>query len=310
MGSSETTCGRTAVVFDLWGTLIPFPHTAWDKVLAQTASALGAGLEEFLAAWHADYANRAVGDLESSLRRVCQQAGVIVNSARIRTVLGIRRAALSDIFVPRPDAAPTLRQLRARGYRTGLITNCTSEIPQLWLSSPLSPLINATVFSCAEGLRKPDLAIYELAASRLGVDSDDCVFVGDGADEELDGASVAGMHAILLRAGDTHPPEGWKGPVIQRLSDVITLLPEQPVPSACQLGTTTARDMEPGLQHPFRLRPSGRLRQQAPPRATRPSLPRPDRAGRGRQVSTTWFASRLPGRARGSAGLRAHAAGA
>jgi putative hydrolase of the HAD superfamily len=234
MGSDEISCGHTAVVFDLWGTLIPFPHAAWDKVLAQTASALGAGHEEFLTAWHADYAKRAVGDLESSLRRVCQQAGVIVDNARIRSVLGIRRASLSEMFVPRPDAAPTLRQLRARGIRTGLVTNCTSEIPQLWLSSPLSPLMDATVFSCAEGLRKPDLAIYELAASRLGVDTSNCVFVGDGADEELDGASAAGMHAILLRTGDTHPPEAWDGPVIQRLSDVIALLPEQPVPPACR----------------------------------------------------------------------------
>ena len=230
MGSDEAGRERTAVVFDLWGTLVPFPHSAWDKVLAQIASELDADLGEFLAAWHADYANRAVGDLESSLRRVCRQAGVLPHGARIRSALEIRRAALTDMFVPRPDARPTLRQLRARGYRVGLLTNCTSEIPELWLRSPLSPLVNATVFSCREGLRKPDLAIYELAASRLGVEGNDCVFVGDGADSELDGASAAGMRAVLLRTDDTHPPEAWTGPAIQRLSDVIVLLPGHSAP--------------------------------------------------------------------------------
>ena len=90
--------------------------------------------------------------------------------------------------------------------------------------------MDATVFSCTEGLRKPDLAIYELAASRLGVDTSDCVFVGDGADGELDGASAAGMHAVLLRTDDTHPPEAWDGPVIQRLGDVLAFLPKHPVP--------------------------------------------------------------------------------
>ena len=230
MGRDGSSQARTAVVFDLWGTLVPFPHAGWDQVLAGTASALGASLGEFLAAWHADYANRAVGELESSLRRVCQQAGAVPDDARIRDAMELRRTALTDMFTPRPDAAPTLRQLRARGYRTGLITNCTSEIPQLWRRSPLAPLMDAMVFSCAEGLRKPDLAIYELAASRLGVDTTGCVFLGDGADAELDGASAAGMHAILLHAGDTHPPEAWDGPAIRRLSDVLTLLPERPVP--------------------------------------------------------------------------------
>jgi putative hydrolase of the HAD superfamily len=229
MGSDETSLGRTAVVFDLWGTLIPFPHAVWDTVQARIASALGADLERFRSAWDADYTNRAVGDIDSSLRRVCQQAGVTVDDARIGRALGMRRAALADMFVPRPDAAPTLRRLRAQGYRAGLVTNCTSEVPQLWKAGPLSGLVDATVFSCAEGLRKPDLAIYELAASRLGADTDECIFVGDGADTELDGASAAGMHAILLRTDDTRPPQAWDGPVIGRLSDVIALLPERPV---------------------------------------------------------------------------------
>lgn len=228
MRSEQTSRGRTAVVFDLWGTFVPFPDSVWDAVLARIASVLGAGLEEFLAAWHADYGNRAVGDVESSLRRVCQQAGVTSDDLRIHRVLNMRHTALTDMFVPRPDAAATLRQLRVRGYRVGLLTNCTSEIPELWPRSPLSPLVDATVFSCAVGLRKPDLAIYELAASRLGADANDCVFVGDGADSELDGASATGMHAILLRTQDTHPPNAWDGPVIHRLSDVTRLLPDQP----------------------------------------------------------------------------------
>jgi putative hydrolase of the HAD superfamily len=225
--SNETSRRRTAVVFDLWGTLIPFPSSVWDTVQARIASALGAGLEEFLSAWQADYAARAVGDVEASLRRVCRQAGLIADDERIFRVLEMRRAALAGMFVPRPDAAATLLQLRARGYRVGLLTNCTSEIPQLWARCPLAPLADATVFSCAERLRKPQLAAYELAAARLGVDANDCVFAGDGADGELDGAYAAGMHPVLLRTDDTHPPEAWAGPVIARLSDILTLLPPQ-----------------------------------------------------------------------------------
>lgn len=101
MESGTADRGPTAVLFDLWGTLVPFRHAAWDEVLAETASALGADLGEFLAAWHADYANRAVGELEPSLRRVCRQARVIPDDARIRHVLELRRTALAGISGPR-----------------------------------------------------------------------------------------------------------------------------------------------------------------------------------------------------------------
>jgi putative hydrolase of the HAD superfamily len=176
-------------------------------------------------AWHAAYAQRITGNLESSLRTVCQALGVAIDDAGVQRAMQIRYAAHAAMFVPRPDASPVLRRLRALGYRIGLLTNCTSEVPQLWREGPLAPLVGATVFSCAEGLSKPDPAIYALAASRLGTRPSRCVFVGDGADSELVGASAAGMHAVLLQPGDTSPPVGWAGPAISRLSDVFTELP-------------------------------------------------------------------------------------
>lgn len=67
---------------------------------------------------------------------------------------------------------------------------------------------------------KPDLRIFQLAASRLGVEPIECFYVGDGADDELDGARAVGMDAILLRPGDTSPPPGWPGPEVSSLSEV------------------------------------------------------------------------------------------
>lgn len=213
------------MVFDLWGTLVPFRAAVSNSAMATIADDLGAGREDFARAWNAGYPERIIGDLESSLRRVCREVGVVADDEAIRRALRIRIAAHAAMFQPRPEAEPVLRRLRALGYRTGLVTNCSSEVPQLWRHGPLSGLVDAAVFSCTEGLRKPDPAIYALAASRLGVEAGSCVFVGDGADHELDGASAAGMHAVLLRPGDTDPPAQWAGPAITRLDDVFTHLP-------------------------------------------------------------------------------------
>jgi putative hydrolase of the HAD superfamily len=214
------------VIFDLWGTLVPFRAALADQALAQIASGLGASLDEFVPAWRAGYGQRITGDLESSLRAVCRELGVAVDDAAVQSALQIRYAAHAAMFEPRPDAVPLLRRLRAEGYRTCLVTNCTSEVPRLWRDGPLAALFDAEVFSCTEGLRKPDPAIYALAASRLNTTAGSCMFVGDGADGELAGASAAGMHPILLRPGDTDPPARWTGPAISRLSDVVTHLPQ------------------------------------------------------------------------------------
>ena len=66
MEASDLGQRKTAVVFDLWGTLVPFPRSGWDAALARMAAALGADLDQFLPAWHADYAERAVGDVEAA----------------------------------------------------------------------------------------------------------------------------------------------------------------------------------------------------------------------------------------------------
>lgn len=75
-----------------------------------------------------------------------------------------------------------------------------------------------------ERLMKPDPRIYELATARLGVDAEDCFYIGDGADSELEGARAVGMEAVLLRPGDTDPPTDWAGRELASLGQTLSLL--------------------------------------------------------------------------------------
>lgn len=213
-----------AVIFDLWGTLIPWAVGRWQRMFASMAETLGVPLEEFEREWRGDYHQRLVSDLRGSLERVCQTLDVTRPGA-VDDALKLRIEGHRETFLPREDAVPTLRELRSRGYSTGLVTNCTSEIPELLTESSLAGLFDAEVYSCSAGLKKPDRAIYELAATRLGIDPELCLYVGDGDDRELDGARDFGMHAVLLRPGDTRPPENWQGPEIARLAGVLALVP-------------------------------------------------------------------------------------
>jgi putative hydrolase of the HAD superfamily len=94
----------------------------------------------------------------------------------------------------------------------------------VWDATPFGTLFDSAAFSCSVGFSKPDPEIYELACEELGVAASDCLFVGDGANDELPGAERAGMTPLQLRApGEalTRDGERWRGEYIERLSDVL-----------------------------------------------------------------------------------------
>lgn len=59
-----------------------------------------------------------------------------------------------------------------------------------------------SVLSCGVHLVKPNRKIYELAASRLGVAVEECVFIDD-SQKNIDGAEAIGMTGILYRDYDS-----------------------------------------------------------------------------------------------------------
>jgi len=98
----------------------------------------------------------------------------------------------------------------------------------VWDESPLALYFDDVVLSCAVGLRKPDPRIYELACERLAVAPDECVFVGDGANDELAGAARVGMRAVcILPPGREEPmwaeARGWE-PTIRDPREVLDLV--------------------------------------------------------------------------------------
>lgn len=86
-----------------------------------------------------------------------------------------------------------VRDLHARGVRTGLVSNSwgTDRYPR----DLLAELFDALVISGEEGFRKPDPRMYELGARRIGVAPEACVFVDDLA-FNLEPARELGMAVV------------------------------------------------------------------------------------------------------------------
>jgi putative hydrolase of the HAD superfamily len=201
-----------AVIFDLWGTLVdPFPEPAGDELLIPMATALGADPAEFKQRWADLYGERMRGGtIEEHLARIADTTGVAEAAE-------LRRAQLRRLLEPRHDVETTFAELRARGLKLGLISVCSRDVAEAWAALRLG--FDAEVYSCSEEVAKPDPRVYLLAAERLGVAAQECLFVDDH-DENLLGAERAGMTAVLIGPGDGV----WAGERIDAVADVLTLL--------------------------------------------------------------------------------------
>jgi putative hydrolase of the HAD superfamily len=214
-----------AVVFDLWQTLAVWPQEASRELYREIAARFGVDEERFASAWVAQRAEREEGRVRDGFIAVAEELGVV--DPDLEDVLRLRLDYHREHLVPRPDALATLETFRARGAKIGLISVCSEEVEQLWEGTALAPYFDAVVLSCSVGLRKPDPRIYLLACERLGVEPEECVFVGDGANDELPGAERVGMRAIQLRVpGEPLAPEGerWAGERVESLSELPGLL--------------------------------------------------------------------------------------
>jgi putative hydrolase of the HAD superfamily len=217
-GAGFAGAGAKAVIFDLWETLIDWDHEANALMHSRVRERVGFDFQERWGLARERYT--------APVRTVL--AGVGVPADAMDDVCAIRFDFVRHCLVPRSGAVETLEELRARGYKLGLITVCTEDVELLWPESEFAGLFDAEVFSNSVGLSKPDPRIYLHCCAQLGVEPDEAVFVGDGANDELEGARRVGMQAILIHRAGQDPvwPDvrGWDGPRVTSIPEVLEVL--------------------------------------------------------------------------------------
>jgi len=229
---------HTAVIFDLFGTLVDNCRNSYSEELLQAGvlAELADGREdEFLAIWRSDefYKMRTLGIVREPaecIRYVCEKIGAAPSAAAVAKAVQMREDHCRRELIPRGDAVDTLKHLRSRDLKLGLLSVCAYDTPRLWPDTPFAPLFDAAVFSCEVGMVKPDPRLYALACERLGVRAERCLFIGDGAGNELTGAKAAGMDAVLICAPheedlvmEREDPKSWNGPRISALAELLKL---------------------------------------------------------------------------------------
>lgn len=219
-----------AVIFDMYETLI----TLFESPLYfGTQMAIDAGIEEerFQKIWHPSERDRTVGKirLEEILEKILRDCGCY-SKEKMNYILKKRIHSKEEAFKHlHPEIIPMLRALKEKGLRIGLISNCFSEEATVIKKSILYPFFDAVCLSFDEGIQKPDPAIFKRCTEKLGVSTDECLYVGDGGSNELETAQSIGMKAVqavwYLKDGTTQPAKRKAGfRHMETPSDVLNLI--------------------------------------------------------------------------------------
>jgi putative hydrolase of the HAD superfamily len=178
---------------------------------------------------------RTIGEfqtVEASIEHVCTSIGVSISTEQMTKAVEIRLKYIRQALEPRADALPTLRQLKDDGYKIGLLSNCSIEIPILWPETPFADLFDSAVFSSRERIKKPEPRIYQLACERLGAVPETCVYVADGENFELAAAAEVGLRPVLIRReaqgnrrGELlREAEEWREDSISNLAEILAIV--------------------------------------------------------------------------------------
>jgi putative hydrolase of the HAD superfamily len=107
-----------------------------------------------------------------------------------------------------PGAGSLLWALKARGFRTAVVTNnLASEQRSKLAVCGLTGHVDALVTSEEVGVQKPDPRIFQVALDRLGVTAGEAVMVGDAWATDVEGARAAGVRPIWLNRFGVRSPD-------------------------------------------------------------------------------------------------------
>jgi putative hydrolase of the HAD superfamily len=220
------------VLLDGMGTLLALepPHERLRTALRDVAGVQVSGRaakDAFRAEIDYYLAHHLEGRDEESLDRLRDECAAVVHDALGAAAAGVDRSVVKQAmldaiqFDAYADAAPALHALRAGGLRLVVASNWDCSLPSALAQAGLLHLVDDVVPSAVVGAAKPDARLFEAALQAAGCRAGEAIHVGDSLDNDVAGATAAGIAALLLvRSGEAPPGV----PVIRSLVELPAVL--------------------------------------------------------------------------------------
>ena len=196
-----------AALLDLYDTVA---RTRWRELSDRISDELGVDVAALYRAYTVTRAERSIGAFngpEGDMTAIVEAAGFESRPELIDSLVAMERRFTETGVELWEDSLPVVFELRQRGVRTALVSNCSHSTRGIVDRLGLVDAFDEVILSFEVGLRKPDPAIYREALRRVDVQPDRAVFVDD-QQEYCDGAASIAIQTYLIdRTGDATPDE-------------------------------------------------------------------------------------------------------
>lgn len=181
-----------SVIFDWGGVLIDDPAPTRLRYCAEALGVPEHRLANAISNFIEDFQKGAIAE-DTFWERVCAELNAPTPTAPSLWADGFKAA-----YAPRQDMFSLAARLHQQGCKTAVLSNTEAPAMQHFLDLRYD-MFDVPVFSCIEGVRKPERRIYEIAVERLGSPPDRVVFIDDDP-KYTDAAKQAGLNTILFRS--------------------------------------------------------------------------------------------------------------
>lgn len=187
-----------AVIFDLGGVVVGSPLEAIADFERRRGIPAGTINRVVMAtaapgAWsRLERGELTLEQFYPAFERDCAAAGHALSARELM-------AGVATATVPRPVMLQAIARIRARGLKVAALTN--NWITEDEGSGVLREHFDLFVESAAEGMRKPDPAIFALTCERLGIEPAEAIFLDD-IGTNLKAARRFGMTTIKVADPD------------------------------------------------------------------------------------------------------------
>jgi putative hydrolase of the HAD superfamily len=121
-----------------------------------------------------------------------------------------------------PEVLPTLQELRSGGLELGIVSNFDTRLFAILRGLGLADLFDTVTISSLANAAKPSPRIFEVALEQHAVEPREALHVGDSVRDDVEGATKAGLAAVLLARDGKQAPPGVA--TIRRLDELLPLL--------------------------------------------------------------------------------------
>lgn len=180
-----------AIIFDWGGVLVEDPIPQMIEYCSKILKVGKEELEKALPECRPDFERGAISE-EVFWKRICRSLSIPDQSMN-----SLWSHSFESAYKENREMFSLASSLRQNGYKIGLLSN--TEVPAVeYFREKGYEIFDATVFSCLEGMRKPEKGIYDIALDKLGVRPEEAIFIDD-KEANVKGAERAGINAILFR---------------------------------------------------------------------------------------------------------------